>query len=236
MKDRMDEAKLVIERINKKTVSSGQIANVSDKVAEMPNSPQQDEVNTNNDKSDDTGVKEDSDDIVMATLTNIQEALAHERKVSNSECCGWGEIFKPTPATRLTLAVGIMVAIMQQITGIETVMVGVGVCIEEYVCDCVSRNFQRHFSFQHKLRLKCSRYHFVTSPFTFIYQYYQPQILRDAGIHKSKTQLLISFTTGFVKLVSIFVAGFLVDNVGGRRLLLMASHTGCMLTLLMVSG
>ena len=131
MKDRMDEAKLVIERINKKTVSSGQIANVSDKVAEMPNSPQQDEVNTNNDKSDDTGVKEDSDDIVMATLTNIQEALAHERKVSNSECCGWGKIFKPTPATRLTLAVGIMVAIMQQITGIETVMVGVGVCIEE---------------------------------------------------------------------------------------------------------
>ena len=68
-----------------------------------------------------------------------------------------------------------------------------------------------------------------------IYQYYQPQILRDAGIRESKTQLLITFATGSVKLVSIFAAGFLVDSVGGRRSLFLASHGGCMLMLFMVS-
>ena len=124
MNDRMDEAKLVIECVNKKTASSGKIANTSNEVAEMPNS-QQDKTNAKNDKSEDNVAKEATSDIVTATLTNIQESLAHERKLSNSECCGWGKIFKPTPAIRLTLAVGIMVAIMQQISGIETVMVGV---------------------------------------------------------------------------------------------------------------
>ena len=134
MKDRMDEAKLVIECVNKKTASSGRIANVSDKVAEMPNS-RQDKTNAKNVKSDGNGVKKGTSDIVAATLTNIHDSLAHERKVSNSDCCGWGNIFKPTPATRLTLAVGITVAIMQQITGIETVMVGVGVCMGRYLCE-----------------------------------------------------------------------------------------------------
>lgn len=125
-------------------------------------------------------------DLVMAILTNIQETLAREKELSNAECYGWANIFKPTPATGLTLVVGMMVAIMQQITGIETVM------------------------------------------------YYQPQILLDAGIRESKTQLLITFATGLVKLLSIFAAGFLVDNVGGRRSLLMGSHGGCMLSLLII--
>ena len=234
MKDRMDEAKLVIECVNKKTANAGKIANAANEAAELPNS-REDDTDAQNGTSSENGGKKGTDDIVTAVLTNIQESLANERKVSNSECCGWGKIFKPTPATRLTLAVGIMVAIMQQISGIETVMVGVGVYMRERVCRYVCAKISKiifRFSKTHKSHT--FSHHFIKT-LVLISQYYQPQILKDAGIRESKTQLLITFATGSVKLVMIFLAGFLVDNVGGRRSLLMASHAGCMVALFMVS-
>ena len=80
------------------------------------------------------------EDPVAATVANIQESLANERKMSNPECFGWGNIFKPTPVVRHTLLIGLRVAVMQQASGIETAMVCVCACVcmglREGVCLC----------------------------------------------------------------------------------------------------